>query len=261
MRPLAVVTGASRGIGKGIALALAEAGFNVAGLATRPDPANRSEGLYAVQAQAETVGAEFQVLAGNIADISCQASLVDQVLDRFGRIDLLVNNAGVAPLERKELLEMSAESFDRVLGINLRGPFFFTQRIATLMKEQREAGKGREETIIFISSISSRIVSTNRAEYCISKAGLSMAAQCYAMGLASFGIPVFDLQPGIIATDMTAGVKEKYDALIEEGLIPACRWGTPEDVGNAVVSLARGHFSYSTGAVIEIGGGIGVQRL
>ena len=261
MKPVAVITGASRGIGKGIALALAEAGFNLAGLATRPDPGNRTEGLYAVKEQAEKAGAVFLPLAGDISDLSGHEALVQSVLEHFGHIDLLVNNAGVAPLERRELLAMEPGSFDRVLGINLKGPFFFTQRIASVMKKQVEQKKGHTPRIVFVSGISSRVVSTNRAEYCISKAGLSMAAQCFAAALAHAGIPVFDLQPGLIATDMTSAVQSKYDALIEEGLVPAGRWGYPDDVGRAVVALAQGHFDFSTGSVIEIGGGIGIPRL
>lgn len=258
---VALVTGASRGIGKGIALALADAGYHIAGLATRPDPENTRSGLYAVKQEAEQRGVSFLPLAGDISCLEDHDRLLRETLDAFGRVDVLVNNAGVAPLQRLDLLQCPPESFDRLMNINLRGPFFFTRHVAAQMIRQVESGATAPPKIIFITSVSSRIVSTNRAEYCISKAGLSMAAQCFAAALAPHGINVYDLQPGIIATDMSSAAREKYDRLIAEGLLLTPRWGTPEDVGKAVAALCSGGFDYSTGSVIEIGGGLGVPRL
>lgn len=260
-RKIVLVTGASRGIGRGIALALAKEGCDIAGWATCPDPTNTKTGLYAVKQEAEALGATFLPLAGDIARLEDHERLINEVLAYFGRIDVLVNNAGVAPLQRLPLLESTPESFDRLISINLRGPYFFTQRVAQQMIKQVESVSEYAPKIIFITSISSRMASINRAEYCVSKAGLSMTAQCYAVALAPYGIAVYDVQPGITATDMTQSVREKYDKMIEQGLLLTPRWGLPEDVGKAVVALVNGYFDYSTGSVIEIGGGIGVARL
>ncbi len=258
---VALVTGASRGIGRGIALALAKAGYAVAGLGTHAEPHNTTTGLYAVKETVEQWGAVFLPLVGDIACLDDHERLLRETLDVFGRVDVLVNNAGVAPLQRLNLLECRPESFDRLININLRGPCFFTQRVAKQMIRQTESGASIPPKIIFITSISSRVASVNRAEYCISKAGLSMTAQCFAVALAPYGINVYDLQPGIIDTDMSAAAREKYDQLIKEGLLLTPRWGMPEDVGKAVAGIVSGYFDYSTGTVIEIGGGFGVSRL
>ena len=258
--PVALVTGASRGIGRGIALCLAQAGYDVVGTATRADPANRAQGLYEVADRVAAFGRRMACVAGDIADTGAHAALLDAAYETFGRLDCLVNNAGVAPLERRDLLDATEESYDRVMGINLRGPFFLTRAAARRMLAER-AGDGAHQSIIFVSSISAHAASPNRTEYCVSKAGLGMVAQNFAARLGGEGINVYEVRPGITATDMTAAVQEKYDRLIGEGLLLTPRWGTPEDVGKAVVSLARGDFAYSTGAVIEVGGGFGVQRL
>lgn len=257
----ALITGASRGIGRGIALELARHGYDIAATATRADPSETEKGLYEVKARIEELGQQCLPLAGDIASRADHARMIQAALDRFGTIDVLVNNAGVAPLQRLDILECSEESYDRVMGINLRGPFFFTQAVARAMIEGLGPETTRRSCIIFITSISSDTASPNRAEYCISKAGLSGAAQNFAVRLAEFGINVYDLRPGIIATDMTEKVQEKYDNLIGEGLLLTPRWGTPEDIGKAVAALAEGYFDYATGAVIEIGGGFGVKRL
>ncbi len=260
-RATAVVTGASRGIGRGIALALAAKGYDIAAVATRMEGDAERPGLRELAREIEALGAACLPLAADIANLASHGDLVRQTVERFGGIDVLVNNAGVAPLVRADIMECTPESYDRLMDINLRGPFFLTQVVGRQMLEQVGRGAARAPKIIFITSISSRVASPNRAEYCVSKAGLSMAAKNYAVRLAEHGINVYDLQPGITATDMTAGVKEKYDRLIAEGLLLTPRWGTPEDVGKAVVALAEGHFDYSTGAVIEIGGGFSVERL
>lgn len=260
-KAVVLVTGASRGIGRGIALALAGHGYDIAGLATNPDPGDTTRGLYAVKAEAESLGVAFLPLRGDVSRLEDHQRVLEETLDRFGRVDMLVNNAGVAPLKREDLLSCAPESYDRVMNINLRGPYFLTQRVARQMARQVAEGASYTPRIVFVSSISSRVVSVNRAEYCVSKAGLSMTAQCFAAALAPHGIHVFDLQPGLIATDMTGAVREKYDKLIAEGLLLTPRWGQPEDVGKAVVALAEGYFDYSTGAVIEVGGGISMPRL
>jgi 3-oxoacyl-[acyl-carrier protein] reductase len=187
--------------------------------------------------------------------------LVERVLEEFGGIDLLVNNAGMAPRQRNDLLEMSEASFDEVLGTNLKGPFFLTQQVARIMVEQQKGDPQDMPVIINIGSISSDTSSTNRGEYCISKAGMGMMTLLFADRLASSGIRVYEVRPGIIETDMTAGVKEKYDKRIGEGLLPINRWGRPEDVARAVVALSSGILPYSTGEIINVDGGFHIRRL
>lgn len=257
----ALVTGASRGIGRGVAIELARHGFDIVGMATRYDPAERKKGLAEVKARVEELGCRFTPIAGDIAVATDRERVVREAIYAHGTIDILVNNAGVAPLERLDILDTTIESFDRLIAVNLRGPFFLTQLVARRMIEQVQQGRRPTPKIIFITSISSHTASPNRAEYCISKAGLSMAARNYAVRLAEYGIPVFDVRPGIIESDMTAGVREKYDKLIESGILLQKRWGTPEDVGKVCAALAEGCLDYSTGAVIEVGGGFSVHRL
>jgi 3-oxoacyl-[acyl-carrier protein] reductase len=183
------------------------------------------------------------------------------VKERFGALHVLVNNAGVAPKERLDLLEATEESFDYVVGTNLKGPYFLSQAAARWMVEQKQSDEGSFFAIINVGSISSTVVSVNRGEYCVAKAGLSMMSALFAARLGEYGIPVYELRPGVTRTDMTAGVTEKYDKLIAEGLCVTRRWGTPEDVGMAAASLATGRFPYSTGQVIQIDGGLTLPRL
>lgn len=241
---VAVVTGASRGIGYAIAVALAAKGYKVVGISRNIEP-----------------GESFALtIKADIADVENHAKVLSQIAAKFGRIDLLVNNAGVAPLKRVDILETGIESFDRLIDINLRGPFFFTQMVVNYMIE-REEHKESKGCVIFITSLSAVASSPERAEYCISKAGLSMAAQVYADRLAAMGISVYEIRPGVIYTDMTAGVKKKYDKRIADGLIPEGRWGQPEDIAKAVAALAGGEIPYATGAVIEISGGMNIRHL
>jgi NAD(P)-dependent dehydrogenase (short-subunit alcohol dehydrogenase family) len=262
-RPVAFVTGASRGIGRGIALALARDGFDIVGNATAFDPDRRDMGLAEVKERVEAAGAAFAPAPGNVADLAGHPALLATALDRFGRVDVLVNNAGVAPEVRRDLLETTPESYDRVLGINTRGPFFLSQRFARYFRDRvaAEAESDPAPSIIFVTSISAEVSSPSRAEYCLSKAALSQAARIFADRLATEGVRVFEVRPGLIRTDMTAAVTEKYEKLIHEGLVPQGRWGTPEDVGRAVSALARGEFAYSTGQVVTVGGGMQIQRL
>jgi 3-oxoacyl-[acyl-carrier protein] reductase len=257
----ALVTGASRGIGRGIALELAGAGYDIAAAATRWDPRDAESNLAQVKREVEALGVRCLPVAGDISDRQDHQRMIEATLTEFGAIDALVNNAGIAPQQRLDVLETTEESFDRLIEVNLRGPFFFTQAVAkTMLRSQKSASRPRR-TIVFITSVSAEAASPNRAEYCISKAGLSMAARNFAVRLAPQGINVFELRPGIITTDMTSGVKEKYDRLIEQGLLLEPRWGTPRDVGKAVLALVDGYFDYSPGAVVEVGGGFGIQRL
>jgi NAD(P)-dependent dehydrogenase (short-subunit alcohol dehydrogenase family) len=260
-RPVAVVTGAARGIGRAIAAALSKQGFDIAGIDIDWEDAASAAPDQDPAAEASAGPSRLLQLRSDIADLAGHGKIIDSIVSTLGRIDVLVNNAGVAPLERLDILDLTPESFDRVLGINLRGTFFFTQQVARRMVATRPAQPDRRLTIIFMTSISAVVSSTNRAEYCISKSGLSMAARLYADRLAVDGITVFEIRPGIIRTAMTAAVKEKYDRLIAEGLIPQGRWGHPEDVAKAVVTLASGALDYSTGAVIEVSGGMNIQRL
>lgn len=255
MAPVAMVTGGSRGIGRGITERFLRDGYRVSILATRPAPQEILDELGAL--------GEVSYTAGSIAEPSDHRRYLDATLDAFGRVDVLVNNAGVAPSVRNDLLEATTGEFDRVLSINLRGPYFLTQLVANQMLAQRgpyEPGRVAG-TIVNVSSISATTVSTNRGEYCISKAGVGMATQLWAARLAPEGILVYEVRPGVIATDMTAGVQEKYDALFANGLAPMPRWGTPADVAGAVAVLASGQMPYSTGDVITVGGGMQIPRL
>jgi NAD(P)-dependent dehydrogenase (short-subunit alcohol dehydrogenase family) len=254
-RRVALVTGGTRGIGFGCAEALARDGWDLALCGVRP-PEDAEPALQALRDH----GAEVLYLRADVGEDDTPRRLVAAVRSRFVRLDLLVNNAGVAPAERADLLDASPESFDRVLRINLRGPYFLTQAVARYMTESGPRG-GSGKCIVFISSMSAVVASTNRGEYCVSKAGLSMASLLWATRLAGEGIAVFEVRPGIIRTDMTAAVAQKYDRLIEQGISLQRRWGTPQDVGRAVAMLARGDLPYSTGQVIGVDGGLTVQRL
>lgn len=258
---VALVTGAGQGIGRGICLGLAESGFDIIGVDILADPDNTQKGVFEVKERVGEFSQEFLPIQADVADLDSHRQVLDLSLDRFGRIDALVNNAGVAPEKRMDILETTPESYDRVLSINARGAFFLTQKIAKHMIHQVEKDANRKPSIIFISSISAYVSSPSRPEYCISKAALSAAARIFADRLAVLGINVYEVRPGIIQTDMTAPVKEKYDKLISEGLVPQKRWGDPKDVAKAVVSLARGDFAYSTGLVVEVSGGMNIQRL
>jgi len=260
-KPVALTTGAGRGIGRAIVLELARRGFDIAANDIVFEPADRTRGLFEVKERAERFGARVLAAGGDIASLDDQERLLAEVLGAFGRIDVLVNNAGVAPEKRMDLLETQPESYDRVLAVNARGAFFLAQRVAREMIRQREAGEAGPLSIIFITSISAVVSSPSRPEYCVSKAALSQTAALFADRLAGHGIAVYEVRPGIIRTDMTATVKDKYDRLIAEGLVPQGRWGEPEDVATAVAALASGAFAYSTGAVIEVSGGMNIRRL
>jgi 3-oxoacyl-[acyl-carrier protein] reductase len=256
MRRVALVTGGARGIGFGISEALARDGFDLALCGQREEGAVQEP-----LDQLRGMGAEVLYVQADVSDSAARDRLVSSIRERFGRLDVLVNNAGVAPKERRDMLEMSPESYDWVLDVNLKGPFFLTQAVANWMVEQGRASSEFAGCIVYVTSISSTVASTNRAEYCISKAGLSMASQAWAVRLAEYGIQVFEVRPGIIRTDMTSGVRDKYDDLIATGLTLQPRWGLPADVGRAVASLARGDLAYSTGQVIMVDGGLTIGRL
>lgn len=254
---VALVTGGSRGIGRGICLALAAQGWNLV-VNYRKD----AEAARQVEQAAQAQGRRALLVQADLGDLASLDAMVDLTLEHFKRIDMLVNNAGVGPRQRMDMLQTSVESFDEVLGINLRGPFFLTQRVANEMIRLIKSGEIHDAKIINISSISAYTSSTSRAEYCISKAGLSMTTALWADRLAEYGINVYEIRPGIIATDLTSVVKEKYDRMIlEEGLTPIRRWGQPEDVGKAVAAIAAGLLPFSTGEVINVDGGFHLHRL
>ena len=260
-RPVALVTGASRGIGRGISIELAKAGYDLAGVSRSLDPNNSDNGIHEVKRRIEELGARFLPVQGDVSQLDHHPRILDTVLAEYGQVDLLVNNAGIAPEKRLDLVETTPASFDQVLSVNLRGPFFLTQRVAQQMIAQAKSGAGNQLGVVFITSVSAYFSSSSRAEYCVSKAGLSMTAAVYADRLSEYGINVYEVRPGIIKTGMTAGVAGKYDELIGNGLTLQKRWGLPEDVGKAVASLARGDFGYSTGMVVEVSGGMNVRRL
>ncbi|MBR6234516.1 MAG: 3-ketoacyl-ACP reductase [Spirochaetales bacterium] len=255
MKRTAVVTGASRGIGLAIARQLGLDGMNVVMVATGPREKN-SQAIADLENQGITVG----YVQADISSHDDRLRIVDEAVRLFGRIDVLVNNAGVAPLQRADLLEMTEESFDRVVGINTKGNMFLTQAVARQMIGQ-EPLEGRKGVIINISSCSSVVSSVNRGEYCVSKAGISMLTTLYADRLAPEGILVHEVRPGVIDTDMTSTVQGKYNKLIDEGVFPIARWGKPEDVANAVSALASDKFMYTTGNYIDVDGGFHIRRL
>ena len=233
------------------------AGFDVA-INGRREAAETSEAIEKLKA----AGAKVLYVRADVADRGSRSRMLEEIRGAFGRLDVLVNNAGVAPDVRADVLEASAESFDRLMSINLRGPYFLTQAAAKWMVRQRkDNGDSWRGCIINVSSISATVASVNRGDYCITKAGVAMATKLWAVRLAEFGIDVYEIRPGIIATDMTAGVKEKYDRLIDGGLTLEKRWGVPKDVGRAAAVLAKGEISYATGQVLQVAGGFGVERL
>jgi len=262
-KPVAIVTGGSRGIGKGIAMELAGLGYDVAISHFDFDAQGRPDECAAQAAKDEiqTCGAGCLSLRADVSSAEDRERLVSAVEKRFGRCDMLVNNAGVAPLKRTDLLEADVESYRRVMKINLEGPYFLSQRIARWMIDEIVENPGRKCRIVNTGSISAYTSSPARGEYCLSKAGIGMMTALYADRLAEYGIGVFELRPGIIATDMTTVVKDKYDKMIAEGLTPIRRWGTPQDVAKAVGAIAEGRLDFSTGQVINVDGGFHLRRL
>jgi NAD(P)-dependent dehydrogenase (short-subunit alcohol dehydrogenase family) len=253
-RPLALVTGARRGIGRACGEALAQAGFDIAATDLVVDAAARE-----AQEVFEAAGARAAFFQHDVSKIDTHAGLVVSVLERFEHLDCLVNNAGRAAVARGDLLDLAPENFDAVMGVNLRGALFLTQAVARAMLGAAEAGHLR--SIITITSVSAEMVSPDRAEYCVSKAGLSMAMKAFSVRLAPEGIAVFEVRPGIIRTDMTAPVAGRYDEAIAGGLVPARRWGEAADVGAIVAGLASGQFAFATGSVIAADGGLSLPRL
>ena len=252
----ALVTGGTRGIGLGIARALAREGWTLA--------------LNGVRAEAEVTATLEELRQAGVAVSYHQADLasrdqrrrlVHAVRSAYGAVNALVNNAGRAPRNRADLLDATEESFEELVRVNLQGPYFLTQAIAREQAMRRQADPAFQASIVFVTSVSAEAASTNRGDYCVSKAGLSMAARLFAVRLAAQGIPVYEVRPGIIETDMTAGVKEAYDKRIQDGLVPERRWGTPEDVGRIVAALLRGDAPYATGSIIDVDGGLSLPRL
>lgn len=255
MKKTALVTGGARGIGLGISMRLIEENYDLAVCG------RRSENEIDTLKELRKTGAEVLYCQCDISDSESRKAMIEKIKTRFNRLDALVNNAGIAPSERKDILEASEESFDKLISVNLKGPYFLTQLVANWMIEQKKNDSSFEGKIVNVTSISSTVASVNRGDYCISKAGLSMTTKLWAARLGEFGIPVYEIRPGIIATDMTSKVKDKYDKLIEEGLLVQPRWGTPEDIGKAVAMLLRGDMPYSTGSVLMADGGLTLERL
>jgi len=253
---VALITGASRGIGKAITLALAETGLDVV-----INFASQHEAAAQVQEEALRFGVRAELLQADIRQTTDHVRTMELLHEKFGRLDILVNNAGVAPKVREDMLIASEESFDRLMATNLRGPYFLTQRLSRWMLELRKTLADYSPVIVNISSVSAYASSPNRADYCLTKAGIAMMTQLYAHRLAEFGIRVFEIRPGIIETDMTADVKEKYDRMIADGLTPIPRWGKPEDVAKAVTAIVQGSFPFSTGEVLNVDGGFHLRRL
>jgi 3-oxoacyl-[acyl-carrier protein] reductase len=255
-RKVCLVTGAGRGIGLGIARCLAAEGCDIVVADVHPEEVV-AEALGGLR----ELGAQVLYCIADVADRQARSRMLDQIKGKFGRLNVLVNNAGVAPKVRADILEATEESYDWVMSINLKGPYFLTQAVANWMIEQRKENRDFQGCIVNISSVSATVASTSRGEYCISKAGVSMATMLWAARLGEFGIPVYEIRPGVIKTPMTEAVTARYDRLIAEGLTVQPRWGFPEDVGKAVAMLVRGDLPYSTGQVIMVDGGMTVQRL
>ncbi len=255
MNKTALVTGAGRGIGRGIAMALATQGWHIA-----INYRSNEEAARTAAQLVEEAGGKAYLVPGDLALVQERQSVVDQVFEVFETLDLLVNNAGMAPRQRVDLLQMTEASYDEVMAVNLKGPLFLTQAIAHRMTEAVNTGSTPGK-IVNIGSISGFTSSPTRSEYCISKAGMIMMTALLADALSPWGINVYEIQPGIIETDMTSGVKGKYDVLIADGLTPIPRWGTPEDIGRAVLALAQDAFPFSTGEIIHVDGGFHLRRL
>jgi 3-oxoacyl-[acyl-carrier protein] reductase len=255
-RRVALVTGGSRGIGLGISRSLAQEGFDLAVAGRREESA-----VGPVLEEVRALGARVVYVQTDVAQAADRERLVAAVREAYGQLHVLVNNAGIAPTVRKDILEATEESFDLLLQTNLKGPYFLTQAVARWLVEERRADPQHAACVVNVTSISATVASTNRGDYCLSKAALAMATKLWASRLAAFGIPVYEVRPGIIRTDMTSGVADKYDRLIDGELLLQRRWGLPEDVGRAVAALARGDFAYSTGTVILVDGGLTVPRL
>lgn len=253
---VALVTGGSRGIGFGVAQALATSGYNLVITGRR----DGSEVVAALE-QLRTIGVPSEYVQADVSNQADRKRLIERIEKTFGRLDLLVNNAGIAPRIRADILEASEESFDELIATNLKGPYFLTQAVANWMIRQRKADTSYHACIINISSVSATVASVNRGDYCISKAGIAMATKLWAVRLAGFGIDVYEIRPGIIATDMTSAVQSKYEAMIESGLLLEQRWGTPEDIGKAAAMLSRGDLPYASGSVVILDGGLTLQRL
>jgi 3-oxoacyl-[acyl-carrier protein] reductase len=253
---VAFVTGGGRGIGKAISLTLAELGYDLAiNYFIHGD-----EALW-VQTAATQLGVHAEMIQADISQTAEHSRIENFLKDNFGRVDVLVNNAGIAPAKREDMLHSQEDSFDRLMQTNLKGPYFLTQRMANWMIELRQRISDYMPSIINISSISAYTSSTNRAEYCLSKAAVSMMTQLFADRLAEYEIPVFEIRPGVIRTDMTSPVKDAYDQLIQNGLTPIRRWGLPSDVAKAITAIVKGYFPFSTGLVIDVDGGFHMRRL
>ncbi|MEZ4903184.1 MAG: 3-ketoacyl-ACP reductase [Spirosomataceae bacterium] len=256
LKKVAFITGGSRGIGLSIAEHLAKKGFDLAinGLREESAVSEVLEGL-------QNLGANVIYCQGDIASKEARTAMLAKIKSHFGGLNILINNAGIAPKERKDILEATEECFDEVLNTNLKGTYFLTQAVANWMVNQKENTPDFEASIITISSVSATVASVNRGEYCVAKAGLAMMTQLFAARLGAVGIPVYEVRPGVIKTDMTAAVAEKYDKLFAEGLAVQPRWGFPDDIGRAVAAIAEGAFPYSTGQVFMIDGGLTLARL
>ena len=255
-RRAALVTGGTRGIGLGIARALAKEHWDLLLGGVRPEA-----DVASVLDELRQHGGAVHYVAADLAASADRARLLGDLRARFGTVHALVNNAGRAPAVRADLLEATEESFDALMATNLRGPYFLTQAIARDQVERRRADPSFDASIVFITSVSAEMASPNRGDYCVSKAGLSMAARLFSARLAEHGVPVYEVRPGIIATDMTAAVQQTYDRRIADGLVPERRWGQPDDVGRVVAALLRGDLPYATGSVINVDGGLSVPRL
>ncbi len=260
--PVALITGASRGIGRGIALELAKVGYdlllNFAGN-TEAAQKTAADCVSAAKAAGKTIRAE--ICQADVGDPADRAKLIEFTRATFTRLDVLVNNAGITSIGRADILDATEENFDKLMAVNLKGPYFLSQLAAKWMIKQTKPDAALRPKIVFISSVSGYAVSTNRGDYCLAKAALGMMTKLYATRLAEHGINVFEVCPGVIASDMTAPVKEKYDKLFADGLAPIRRWGTPEDVGRAVTAIALDYLPYSTGERINVDGGFHVRRL
>ncbi len=256
MRRVALITGAGRGIGHGIAKALAAENCNIVVMDIHEEAA-----VAEAMQELRDRGAEVLYVRGDVTSADDRARVLAETKERFGALHVLVNNAGVAPRVRADILEATEESFEWVMRINLQGPYFLTQAVANWMIAQKQADPEWTGNIVNVSSMSATVVSVSRGEYCLSKAAVSMATQLWAARLGEFDIPVYEIRPGIIKTPMTATVTAKYDKLIGEGLLVQSRWGYPEDIGRAVAMMVRGDIAYSTGQVINVDGGVTLQRL